>query len=333
MPPVDPYDPLFFHHANGPGSLPIQEKPNTVGNSSDQWDTCNNMVISWLMTFVNESIAKSIMFVSTASEIWLQLEKRFALSNGSRKYKLNMEIYDTKLSEESQREVFGNSISFGVEEKVGYPIWHYKFKQNQANNKPKGVGVKQGNESQSRRSAAAVESGHIVFTSKQFEQLMKNLPLFAQGDFKLPTNINDELDNDCVACISWHYFLSTSTLVIQGWILDTNATDHMTSITTDMLELKTLKFKPLITLPNGQTSLISQIRKVQLKNNILLNDVLVVPSFKFSLLSVPKLTQDNNCFVSFYPQFCVIQDLTTSKVSGLGKRKVGLYHLLNIPLH
>ncbi|GJU65431.1 hypothetical protein Tco_1247266 [Tanacetum coccineum] len=53
--------------------------------------------------------------------------------------------------------------------------------------------------SQSRRSAAAVESGHIVFTSKQFEQLMKNLPLFAQGHFKLPTNINDELDNDCVA--------------------------------------------------------------------------------------------------------------------------------------
>ena len=34
------------------------------------------------------------MFVGTAYEIWQQLEKRFALSNGSRKYKLNRETYD-----------------------------------------------------------------------------------------------------------------------------------------------------------------------------------------------------------------------------------------------
>ncbi|XP_071714833.1 uncharacterized protein [Rutidosis leptorrhynchoides] len=39
---------------------------------ADQWDTCNNMVNSWLMN---------------------SLEKRFALSNGSRKYKLHKETY------------------------------------------------------------------------------------------------------------------------------------------------------------------------------------------------------------------------------------------------
>nr|GEY64528.1 serine carboxypeptidase S28 family protein [Tanacetum cinerariifolium] len=127
-----PIDPLFLHPVDGLGSLPIQEKlvgaqnyrswkrfveiglftkrklgfinstiprPTiTIGNTMDQWDTCNNIVIGWLMAPVNEFIAKSIMFVSIASEIWLQLEKRFALSNGSRKYKLNMEIYDTKQS-------------------------------------------------------------------------------------------------------------------------------------------------------------------------------------------------------------------------------------------
>ncbi|XP_071714323.1 uncharacterized protein [Rutidosis leptorrhynchoides] len=60
---------------------------------ADQWDTCNNMVISWLMNSVSESIVKSIMFIGTASEIWTHLEKRFALSNGSRKYKLHKETY------------------------------------------------------------------------------------------------------------------------------------------------------------------------------------------------------------------------------------------------
>ncbi|GJQ94003.1 retrovirus-related pol polyprotein from transposon TNT 1-94 [Tanacetum coccineum] len=128
-------------------------------------------------------------------------------------------------------------------------------------------------------------------------KLMKNLPQFAQGDFKLPTDSDDELDNDCVAGISWYYCLSTSTLVLQGWIIDTDASDHMTLVTTDMLKIQNFKLKPQITLPNGQTSLISQMGKVHLKNNILLKD-----------------------------------DLATRKVLGLGKRKAGLYHLLNIPL-
>ncbi|GJV48687.1 cysteamine dioxygenase [Tanacetum coccineum] len=52
------------------------------------WETCNNMVISWIMSSVSNSIAKSIMFIGTASEIWTQFETRFSLSNGSRKYKL-----------------------------------------------------------------------------------------------------------------------------------------------------------------------------------------------------------------------------------------------------
>ncbi|GKC52122.1 hypothetical protein Tco_1074867 [Tanacetum coccineum] len=34
------------------------------------------------------------MFVGTASEIWQQLEKRFSLSDGSRKYKLNKDTYE-----------------------------------------------------------------------------------------------------------------------------------------------------------------------------------------------------------------------------------------------
>ncbi|PWA78106.1 hypothetical protein CTI12_AA217270 [Artemisia annua] len=51
------------------------------------------MVICWLIGSVNESIARSIMFIGTASEIWNQLEKRFALSDGSRKYTLNKDTY------------------------------------------------------------------------------------------------------------------------------------------------------------------------------------------------------------------------------------------------
>ncbi|GJV97889.1 cysteine-rich receptor-like protein kinase 8 [Tanacetum coccineum] len=52
------------------------------------------MVISWIMGSMSDSIARSIMFIGTASEIWQQLERRFSLSDGSRKYKLNKDTYD-----------------------------------------------------------------------------------------------------------------------------------------------------------------------------------------------------------------------------------------------
>ncbi|GJW63069.1 retrovirus-related pol polyprotein from transposon TNT 1-94 [Tanacetum coccineum] len=85
-----------------------------------------------------------------------------------------------------------------------------------------------------------------------------------------------------------------------------------------------------ITLPNGQSSVITQTRQVKLNNGIVLKDVLCVPSFKFSSLSIPKLTKDNNYVAIFFPNFCVLQDLTTKKVLGLGKKVAGLYNLLNV---
>ncbi|XP_071708417.1 uncharacterized protein [Rutidosis leptorrhynchoides] len=62
------------------------------------------MVISWIMSSVSESIVKSIMFVDTAYAIWRQLEKRFALSNGSRKYKLHKETYSCEQNGQSKEE-------------------------------------------------------------------------------------------------------------------------------------------------------------------------------------------------------------------------------------
>lgn len=60
-------------------------------------------------------------------------------------------------------------------EKIGYPSWHYKFKQLQAKSsgpiKHKSTGI--GNV---KKMTASVDGGHIMFTSKQFEQLLKSLP-------------------------------------------------------------------------------------------------------------------------------------------------------------
>ena len=122
-------NPLFIHPYDGPGSLDIKIK--LIGSSNyrswkrameialstkrklpfilgtltrpaddavkgEQWDACNNLVIAWLMHSVSDSIAESILYIESASSIWKQLEKRFAVSNGSRKYKLNRDVYNLK---------------------------------------------------------------------------------------------------------------------------------------------------------------------------------------------------------------------------------------------
>ncbi|XP_057518382.1 uncharacterized protein LOC130799297 [Amaranthus tricolor] len=62
----------------------------------EAWDTCNNMIISWILNGVSEPIKKSIIFLDNAHTIWIQLEQRFSVTNGSRKYKLSKEIFETK---------------------------------------------------------------------------------------------------------------------------------------------------------------------------------------------------------------------------------------------
>ncbi|XP_071697366.1 uncharacterized protein [Rutidosis leptorrhynchoides] len=412
-------NPLFLHPSDGPGSLSVQEKligaqnyrswrhaleialstkrklgfvTGTVARHADDanraelWDTCNNM----------------IMFVGTGSEIWRQLEKRFALSNESRKYKLHKETYsceqqgslkeeqhlfqflnglDENFSairtqmllmnplpsveiacsmvqqEESQRELFSaiettalysksTQVSRDYKcsicgykwhppekcwEKVGYPVWHYKHRQqskqavvSQGNLKPKFVLKKYAANVQSL--AASVQGNSVVFTSEQFEQLLKCLPQMTFGSQQNLAETDDEIDHHFAADIM------ANSSILTEWILDTGATDHMTPISKNLVNPKSLILQPYIRLPNGNTSVISHIRQIELDNNMKLKDVLVVPSFRFSLLSVPKLTRDTPCVVIFFSDFCIIQDLNTKKVMGMGKRRNDLYYLVNVPL-
>lgn len=56
--------------------------------------------------------------------------------------------------------------------------------------------------------------------------------------------------------------------IIEGWIIDTGASDHMSPDSNDLTDVEVLKYKQVINLPNGHTSVISKVGNVALQNNI-----------------------------------------------------------------
>ena len=61
--------------------------------------------------------------------------------------------------------------------------------------------------------------------------------------------------------------------------------------------------------------------------SIPLTPVLSLPNFSFNLMSVSKLTRALECYISFFPDFCLFQDLMTKQIIGRCREYGGLYIL------
>ncbi|KAL2928660.1 Retrovirus-related Pol polyprotein from transposon TNT 1-94 [Bienertia sinuspersici] len=137
---IETSSPLYVHPSDGSGTIAIEKlqgpenyrtwkrtmevalsskrklgfvKGTVVKDSTDPvkieaWVTCNDMVVSWIMNNVNDHIKRSIMFMNTAKDMWVNLEQRFQVNNGSRRYQVTKQIYETKQQGRSVSEYFTN---------------------------------------------------------------------------------------------------------------------------------------------------------------------------------------------------------------------------------
>lgn len=80
-------------------------------------------------------------------------------------------------------------------------------------------------------------------------------------------------------------------------------------------------------LPTGGETEVSRIGSSIISTRSTLSNVLCLPTFKYNLLSVSKVTRELGCSVSLFPDFCIFQDLSSGRVGEIGREVNGLYTL------
>ncbi|CAL9003908.1 unnamed protein product [Prunus brigantina] len=189
----------------------------------------------------------------------------------------------------------------------GFPTWHKLHgKAVKPPNKNKRVGAN--NTTQEPQKGIVTQTlDDLKFTPQEVNQIKS----FLRGDGKIQA------------------FANATGISHDSWIIDSGATDHISS-SPKLIPKKTTLSNSSVNMPNGSQAHISCLGSVQITPHLKLEDVLCVPGFRVNLMSVSKLTRHLHCLISFFPTFCIMQDLTTKKMIGLGKEHDGLYYLVPV---
>ena len=81
---------------------------------------------------------------------------------------------------------------------------------------------------------------------------------------------------------------------------------------------------------DGSLSFVAGIGSIKVSKDLTLESVLHVPTLRCNLLSISKLTRDNNCVAIFHPSTCYFQDLSSGRTIGSARVHKGLYYLEDI---
>ena len=86
------------------------------------------------------------------------------------------------------------------------------------------------------------------------------------------------------------------------WVIDIGATDHIVHSVHLFTEFTTVSC--VVALPNGEIAMVTHIGSITLSSILILHNVLCVPYFSFSLLSVSQLTKSCSCCLVYLSNFC-----------------------------
>ena len=123
---------------------------------------------------------------------------------------------------------------------------------------------------------------------------------------------------------------TTSYGVDTNWYMDSGASDNITSSLENLSVRDKYSGGDQVHAANGTGMKISNIGHTVLHTpsaKLHLKNILHVPSAHKNLVSVHRLTSDNNAFLEFHPNYFFIKDQATKKILHRGRCKGGLYPL------
>ena len=67
-------------------------KPDLDSPLYEDWESCNTMMLSWMINSMHVDVSSNIMYCETAREMWIELQNVFSQGNGPKIYNLQTEI-------------------------------------------------------------------------------------------------------------------------------------------------------------------------------------------------------------------------------------------------
>ncbi|XP_009803508.1 uncharacterized protein [Nicotiana sylvestris] len=161
------------------------------------------------------------------------------------------------------------------------------------------------------------------------EQISKLVNIIRQVQVGNAGNTGSEINANAVAGTILKYSgTCLSVFNIKTWIIDSGASEHMCFDSSSFLELSPLPIPVHISLPNSFQLYVTHIRRVSIQNDMILEKVLYVPSFKYNLLSVHKLCIQFKYSLHLTSSGCVLEVLLVRRGQVFGEIRGGWY-LLN----
>ena len=105
----------------------------------------------------------------------------------------------------------------------------------------------------------------------------------------------------------------THTSSLGPWILDSGASDNLSSNKDLLSSLTTTPTLPIVTLDNGSQTVVKGIGLAHPLHSLPLTSVFYTLECPFNLISISKITCTLNCSIIFSDKFVTLQDRSTGK--------------------
>ncbi|KAK6147705.1 hypothetical protein DH2020_018617 [Rehmannia glutinosa] len=116
-----------------------------------------------------------------------------------------------------------------------------------------------------------------------------------------------------------------NTLDKDTWIVDTGASRHICSFPSLVDNSVVMRNPVNVHLPNGTSVQVTHSGNIKLSNEITLTEVLIVPTFKYNMLSIGPLLEGNKLECIFTRDWCWLRDPKVGVIKKWKGIRVGLY--------